>query len=149
MNQINEADPSGKLLALVKNKMKSSKGVGKGGKGKGKARKCFECDEEGHIAADCPVRAERVKNGGPERLPRDARGGRGGDAEMGKGKGGKAEEKLARATEKAARAGRQGRTGRPTTKARALSETPSGCTGGQVPRKVARRPLGFKGPHST
>ena len=43
-HQINEADPSGKLLALVKNKMKQSKGGGKGGKGKGKARKCFECD---------------------------------------------------------------------------------------------------------
>ena len=49
------------LRALVKN-LKSKKGKGKG---KGGPRKCFECDAEGHIASECPVRAERVKNGGP------------------------------------------------------------------------------------
>ena len=32
---------------------------GKGGKGKG--RKCYECDQDGHIAAHCPIRIERIK----------------------------------------------------------------------------------------
>ena len=69
------------LNALVKN-LKAKKGKGKG---KGKARTCYECDSESHIARDCPVRAERVAAGGPERLPRSP------DVEMnnagGKGKG--------------------------------------------------------------
>ena len=34
VQQLNEADPSGHLYALVRNKVKQSKGVGKGGKGK-------------------------------------------------------------------------------------------------------------------
>ena len=75
----------GQLLALVKSvKLKSKKGEGKG---KG-PRKCYECDSEGHIASECPIRLERVKNGGPERLPK----GDAGDVDMGgfkrKGKGG-------------------------------------------------------------
>ena len=49
------------LRALVKN-LKSKNGKGKG---KGEPRKCFECDAVGHIASECLVRAERVKNGGP------------------------------------------------------------------------------------
>ena len=65
------------LMALVRN-LKTKKGKGKG---KGGPRKCFECDAEGHIASDCPIRAERIKNGGPERLDKP-------DIEMGKGKGG-------------------------------------------------------------
>ena len=65
------------LMALVRN-LKAKKGKGKG---KGGPRKCFECDAEGHIASDCPIRAERIKNGGPERLDKP-------DVEMGKGKGG-------------------------------------------------------------
>ena len=64
------------LMAIVKN-LKSKKGKGRG---KGGPRKCFECDAEDHIASACPVRAERVKNGGPERLDKP-------DVEMGKGKG--------------------------------------------------------------
>ena len=40
-----------------------------GGKGKG-LRKCYECNEEGHIASECPVRKARVAKGGPERLPK-------------------------------------------------------------------------------
>ena len=39
--QLNEADPSGHLYALVRNKVKQSKGAGKGGKGKGKGRRCY------------------------------------------------------------------------------------------------------------
>ena len=75
----------GQLLALVKNvKLKRKKGTGKG---KG-PRKFYECDSEGHIASQCPIRLERVKNGGPERLPK----GDAGDVDMGgpkrKGKGG-------------------------------------------------------------
>ena len=62
---------------------------GKKGAGKGKGpRKCYECDSEGHIASESPMRLERVKNGGPERLPN----GDAGDVDMGgskrKGKGG-------------------------------------------------------------
>ena len=80
------------LNALVKN-LKAKKGKGKG---KGKARTCYECDSEFHIARDCPVRAERVAAGGPERLPRspdvemnNAGGKRKGKGEGKRGKGGK------------------------------------------------------------
>ena len=78
------------IMALVKKPM-FSKQTAKGGKdGKGaKVRKCFECESEDHIAANCPVRAARVAAGGPERLPKDedvAMGGKAGKA----GKGGKA-----------------------------------------------------------
>ena len=48
---------------------------GKGGKGKG--RKCYECDQDGHIAAHCPIRIERIKAGGPERLPKGKGKGKG------------------------------------------------------------------------
>ena len=51
------------------------------GKGKGKdigLRKCFECDSDSHIAAECPERVARVAAGGPERLPK-------GDSPMGDG----------------------------------------------------------------
>ena len=51
------------ILAIVrKNNLKQkARGKGKdGGKGKG-PRKCYECDSEDHIAANCPVRAERIK----------------------------------------------------------------------------------------
>ena len=65
------------IMALVKN-LKSKKGKGRG---KGGPRKCYECDAEDHIASACPVRAERINNGGPERLGKP-------DIEMGKGKGG-------------------------------------------------------------
>ena len=84
------------LLALVKKTMfskKSAKG-GKDGKGS-RVRKCFECEAEDHIAANCPVRAARVAEGGPERLPKDedvAMGGKAGKAGKGckaGGKGGK------------------------------------------------------------
>ena len=89
VQQLNAADPSGHLYALVRNdKFKKTKGCGKGGKG-GKERgprKCFECESTDHIAAACPVRAARVAKGGPERLDKP-------DVEMkgdkGKGKGGK------------------------------------------------------------
>ena len=67
------------------------------GKGKDKPRTCFECNSEAHIARDCPVRAERVAAGGPERLPRaldTEMGNSGGKGNKGKGtkcggKGGK------------------------------------------------------------
>ena len=70
----------GQLMALVKNnKLKTPKGKGKG---KGKVKTCYECGVEGHIAADCSVRKERVAAGGPERKPPE-------DVQMGKGdKGG-------------------------------------------------------------
>ena len=61
----------------------------------------------------------------------------------------KDEEKAARAAAKAAKVARQGQTGRPTTQTLASSGTPSGCTGGQVARKLAHRPHGFRGPRST
>ena len=75
----------GQLLALVKNiKLKGKKGVGKGTG----PRKCYECDGEGHIASECPIRFERVKTWEPERLPKSEAG----DVSMGgqksKGKGG-------------------------------------------------------------
>ena len=47
-----------------------------GGKGKG-PRKCYECNEEGHIAAECPIRKARVAKGGPERLPKGKGKGKG------------------------------------------------------------------------
>ena len=47
-----------------------------GGKGKG-LRKCYECNEEGHIAAECPVRKARVAKGGPERMPKGKGKGKG------------------------------------------------------------------------
>ena len=57
------------IFAIVrKTHLKKQKGTGKGKGGPKGARKCYECDGEGHIAADCPVRAERVAAGGPERL---------------------------------------------------------------------------------
>ena len=61
-----EENPN-QLYAFVKN-LKTKKGKGKG---KG-PRKCFECNSEEHIAANCLIRAERVAAGGPERLPREA-----------------------------------------------------------------------------
>ena len=84
---------SEQLMALVKNikSKQSRKGGGKGGKGGKGPRKCFECDTEGHIASECPIRLERVKNGGPERLPRTPKGGdvsMDGTGGKGKGKGG-------------------------------------------------------------
>ena len=93
IKQLNEADSSGHLYALVRNAMlKQSKGDVKCGKGKGKGRrKCFECDSENHIASACPVRAERVANGGPARLDKpdvDMKG------DKGKGKGGKGKGKF-------------------------------------------------------
>ena len=57
------------IFAIVrKTHLKKQKGTGKGKGGSKGPRKCYECDGEGHIAADCPVRAERVAAGGPERL---------------------------------------------------------------------------------
>ena len=79
------------LMALVKN-VRGKKGGGKGGKGGKGPRKCYECDGEGHIASECPIRIERVKNGGPERLPKNGdvnMDGAGGKGKGGKGKGGK------------------------------------------------------------
>ena len=68
----------GQLMALVKHtKMKAQKGKGKGKGGKGAPKTCYECGVEGHIAADCSVRKERVAAGGPERLPSE-------DVQMGK-----------------------------------------------------------------
>ena len=49
---------------------------GKGGNGKG-ARRCFECNEEGHIAAECAIRKNRVAKAGPERLPKGKAKGKG------------------------------------------------------------------------
>ena len=73
----------GQLMALVKNaKMKLLKGKGKGKSGKGSPKICYECGVEGHVAADCSVRKERVAAGGPERLPSE-------DVQIGNGKGGK------------------------------------------------------------
>ena len=79
----------GQLMALVKHtKMKAQKGKGKGKGGKGAPKTCYECGVEGHIAADCSVRKERVAAGGPERLPsEDVQMGKGGKS-GGKGKGG-------------------------------------------------------------
>ena len=75
--------------------LKKSNGKGKG-KGKSKApRKCYECDGEGHIAAECRQRAARVAQGGPERLDDPmglgkAKGkGKKGKGDKGGGKGGK------------------------------------------------------------
>ena len=94
---------TGDINALVRNKLKGGKGFRKGGdgpkpdKGKGDGSKdvdmpdapkdnswknCYECNEKGHVGADCPVRKARVAAGGPERLPRKSKG-------EGKGKGGK------------------------------------------------------------
>ena len=91
--------PPERLYTLVKNsrlkRAKGDKGCGKGGgKAKG-ARKCFECDAEGHIASECPIRLTRVAAGGPERLDDPmgtgkAKGkGKKEKAEKGVGKGGK------------------------------------------------------------
>ena len=60
--------------------MKVLKGKGKGKSGKGAPKTCYECGAEGHIAADCSVRRERVAAGVPERLPPE-------DVQMGNGKG--------------------------------------------------------------
>ena len=58
------------FYAMVKSAhLKKTKGCGKGGKGGPKPlRKCYECDSEGHIAAECLQRAARVAAGGLERL---------------------------------------------------------------------------------
>ena len=71
------------LNALVKN-LKAKKGKGKG---KGKPRKCYECDSDSHIVQDCPIRAERIAAGGPERLPRSP------DVEMRRAKAPRARER--------------------------------------------------------
>ena len=93
---------TGEISAILRNKMsKAQKGRGKKGGGVGKQtpiagkdqdvdmsnggkavggkgrRKCFECDEEGHIAAECSVRTQRVLAGGPERLPKGKGKGKG------------------------------------------------------------------------
>ena len=61
-----EMNPN-QLSVLVMNlKVKKGKGKGKG------PRKCYECNSEEHIGKDCPVRAQRIANGGPERLLKDA-----------------------------------------------------------------------------
>ena len=40
-------------------------------------KKCYECNEPGHIANDCPIRKARVAAGGPERLKKgDGKGGK-------------------------------------------------------------------------
>ena len=68
------------LLALVKNKF-AKKGKGKGSPEAPRApadhsgKTCYDCGETGHVGADCPVRKARVAAGGPERLPRDPKGG--------------------------------------------------------------------------
>ena len=68
------------LYTLVKNsrlkKVKGDKTGKSGGKGKG-PRRCFECDAEGHIAAECPIRIARVAAGGPERIDDPMKGGKG------------------------------------------------------------------------
>ena len=92
---------SGEINALVRNKFKG-KGFGKrgtkgGGATPGKGpppaggggqadvtmggtqgdtskKKCYECNEFGHIANDCPVRKARVAAGGPERLEKKGTG---------------------------------------------------------------------------
>ena len=77
VQQLDEHEPSGTLCALCRNAITKAKlkDKGKGSEGKGgKGRKCFECDSENHIAANCPKRAARVAAGGPERLPRDGNG---------------------------------------------------------------------------
>ena len=76
----------------MKNVKFHKKGGGKaegkgGGKAGGKARACYECASEVHIAGNCPVRAETVALGGPERLPKRnvEMGGQGGGKSFGKG----------------------------------------------------------------
>ena len=56
--------------------------AGKGGKGGGK-RSCYECGEEGHLARECPVRKNRVDNGGPAIM----KGNPNAPSDKGKGKG--------------------------------------------------------------
>jgi hypothetical protein len=74
------------IFAIVKKiHLKKQKGIGKGKTGPKGPRKCYECDGEGHIAAECPVRAERVAAGGPERLDDPM----GINKAKGKGQGGK------------------------------------------------------------
>ena len=81
--------PLEQFLAMVKNThVKRSKGGGKGGKGARPPRKCYECDAESHIAADCFQSAARVAAGGPERLD-DPMGQAGGKAKGKNGKKGK------------------------------------------------------------
>ena len=96
LNPANADVPPETLLAMVRNAhLKKTKG---GGKGDGKARpprRCFECDAEDHIGANCPIRAARVAAGGPERLDDPmglgkAKGkGKKGKVDKGGGKGGK------------------------------------------------------------
>ena len=91
--------PPEQLLAMIKNAhLKRGKGGGKGGKGARPLRKCYECDAEGHIAADCLQRAARVAAGGPERLDdpmgqdcgkAKGKNGKKGKGDKGGGKGGK------------------------------------------------------------
>ena len=103
---------SGEINALVRSKFKG-KGFGKRGKGEratppgkgpqpaptgggGQAdvnmgdaakdnpgKKCYECNEYGHIANDCPVRKARVAAGGPERLAKKGKGDRSGKGNPG------------------------------------------------------------------
>ena len=48
--------------------MKKDKGGGKDPKGARPPRKLHECNDEDHIALNCPVRASRVAAAGVERL---------------------------------------------------------------------------------
>ena len=60
ISSLSETLDQGQLMALVKNiKLKGKKGAGKGTG----PQKCYECDAEGHIASECPIRLERIKNG--------------------------------------------------------------------------------------
>ena len=96
--KVREADRTGALglLALVKEDfLKNKKGGKKGRKGDckcGKGKACYECGAEGHIGADCPIRAQRVAAGGPETdnpmkwaKGSSKKGGNKGDKESGKG----------------------------------------------------------------
>ena len=69
LDPVSQAMLAEQLMAMVKNiKLKKGKGGGKGPKGARPPRKCYECDADDHIAANCPIRAARVAAGGPEGL---------------------------------------------------------------------------------